>query len=70
MFFAGATRAKGTDAVFREADLDGDGHITLDELMVAAAIYDHRARLRSYEILADIMAGARTEAASREPVPA
>ncbi len=41
-----------------------------DELMVAAAIYDHRARLRSYEILADIMAGARTEAASREPVPA
>ncbi len=41
-----------------------------DELMVAAAIHDHRARLRSYEILADIMAGARTEAASREPVPA
>jgi hypothetical protein len=36
MFFAGATRAKGTDAVFREADLDGDGQITLDELMVAA----------------------------------
>jgi alkanesulfonate monooxygenase SsuD/methylene tetrahydromethanopterin reductase-like flavin-dependent oxidoreductase (luciferase family) len=26
----------------------------VDELMVAAAIYDHRARLRSYEILADI----------------
>jgi alkanesulfonate monooxygenase SsuD/methylene tetrahydromethanopterin reductase-like flavin-dependent oxidoreductase (luciferase family) len=25
-----------------------------DELMVASAIYDHQARLRSYEILADI----------------
>ena len=41
-----------------------------DELMVAAAIYDHRARLRSYEILADIMAGARSGAAVREAVPA
>lgn len=29
----------------------------VDELMVASAIYDHAARLRSYEILADIMGG-------------
>ena len=33
-----------------------------DELMVAAAIYDHAARLRSYEILAEVAAslGRRT----------
>ncbi|AWN48196.1 LLM class flavin-dependent oxidoreductase [Methylobacterium terrae] len=42
-----------------------------DELMVAAAIYDHRARLRSYEILADIMAGPRAAGApAREPAHA
>ena len=26
----------------------------VDELMVASAIYDHAARLRSYELLADL----------------
>jgi luciferase family oxidoreductase group 1 len=26
-----------------------------DELMIASSIYDHRARLRSYEILADVL---------------
>jgi len=31
-----------------------------DELIVAAAIYDHAARLRSYEILAEV-AGLREE---------
>jgi alkanesulfonate monooxygenase SsuD/methylene tetrahydromethanopterin reductase-like flavin-dependent oxidoreductase (luciferase family) len=33
----------------------------VDELIVASAIYDHAARLRSYEILADAM---RRDAAS------
>jgi luciferase family oxidoreductase group 1 len=37
-----------------------------DEIMVAAAIHDHRARLRSYEILAEI----QRAQAPREPVPA
>jgi alkanesulfonate monooxygenase SsuD/methylene tetrahydromethanopterin reductase-like flavin-dependent oxidoreductase (luciferase family) len=32
-----------------------------DELMVASAIYDHRARLHSYEILADIQKDLRTK---------
>jgi alkanesulfonate monooxygenase SsuD/methylene tetrahydromethanopterin reductase-like flavin-dependent oxidoreductase (luciferase family) len=32
-----------------------------DELIVASAIYDHSARLRSYEILADVGAAARQE---------
>ena len=27
----------------------------VDELIVASAIYDHQARLRSYEILAELM---------------
>ena len=37
-----------------------------DELMVAAHVFDHRARLRSFEIVADV----HREAASREPVAA
>lgn len=36
-----------------------------DELMVASAIYDHGARLRSYEILAEIMAGVHGATAGR-----
>ncbi len=31
-----------------------------DELIIAAQIYDHLARLRSYEIVADVMIGARS----------
>lgn len=38
---------------------------SIDELIVASAIYDHAARLRSYEILADVL---RTGA--RRPQPA
>ncbi|KMO28638.1 hypothetical protein VQ02_31255 [Methylobacterium variabile] len=43
-----------------------------DELMVAGAIYDHRARLRSYEILADLMAEDQQQAgaSAREPAHA
>jgi len=42
-----------------------------DELIVAAAIHDHHARLRSYEILADIMADSqRAGAPLREPAHA
>lgn len=37
-----------------------------DELMVAAAIYDHRARLRSYEILADLMKADRASDVPRK----
>jgi alkanesulfonate monooxygenase SsuD/methylene tetrahydromethanopterin reductase-like flavin-dependent oxidoreductase (luciferase family) len=29
----------------------------VDELIVASAIYEHRARLRSYEILSDALRG-------------
>ena len=36
----------------------------VDELIVAAAIYDHEARLRSYEILADVAFGSRDVSAS------
>ena len=35
-----------------------------DELIVAAAIYDHATRLRSYEILADVAFGSRDSSAS------
>jgi luciferase family oxidoreductase group 1 len=31
-------------------------HIGVDELIVVSAIYDHAARLRSYELLADVLA--------------
>jgi len=34
-----------------------------DELIVASAIYDHSARLRSYEILADVRKGLGRERA-------
>ena len=36
-----------------------------DELMVAAAIYDHAARLRSYEILAEVQKSLGREAGAR-----
>jgi alkanesulfonate monooxygenase SsuD/methylene tetrahydromethanopterin reductase-like flavin-dependent oxidoreductase (luciferase family) len=34
-----------------------------DELMVASAIYDHEARLRSYEILAEVRSALTRETA-------
>ncbi len=37
-----------------------------DELMVAAAVHDHRARLRSYELLADAVAGMQPAPAPEE----
>ena len=36
MFFSRALRSKGVDAIFREADLDGDGKLTSTELHLAA----------------------------------
>ena len=33
---------------------DGAEHTRADELMVVSAIYDHRARVRSYELLAEV----------------
>jgi luciferase family oxidoreductase group 1 len=40
-----------------------------DELIAAAAIHDHAARLRSYEILAGLRLAARPGEHEREPVP-
>jgi alkanesulfonate monooxygenase SsuD/methylene tetrahydromethanopterin reductase-like flavin-dependent oxidoreductase (luciferase family) len=42
-------------------------HTQADELIAAAAIYDHAARLRSYEILAEIAGGPGT-AWGKKPV--
>ncbi|MDQ0468640.1 LLM class flavin-dependent oxidoreductase [Labrys wisconsinensis] len=40
-----------------------------DEIMVASAIYDHQARLRSYELLAEIGIAPQAQAASLEACP-
>jgi alkanesulfonate monooxygenase SsuD/methylene tetrahydromethanopterin reductase-like flavin-dependent oxidoreductase (luciferase family) len=41
-----------------------------DELIVAAAIYDHAARLRSYELLAEVQKGLGREPARASRIPA
>jgi alkanesulfonate monooxygenase SsuD/methylene tetrahydromethanopterin reductase-like flavin-dependent oxidoreductase (luciferase family) len=38
-----------------------------DELMVASAVFDHHARLRSYEFLADITAALSRTIPSQQP---
>jgi luciferase family oxidoreductase group 1 len=60
----GETVARGLKAFIDETEAD--------EIMVAAAIYDHRARLRSYEILAEVSTGLRWPIGglASEPQPA
>jgi luciferase family oxidoreductase group 1 len=54
------SRARVEEGVANFLDLTG-----IDELMIAGQIYDHTARLRSYEIVADIHAGMGEEARRR-----
>jgi alkanesulfonate monooxygenase SsuD/methylene tetrahydromethanopterin reductase-like flavin-dependent oxidoreductase (luciferase family) len=46
----------GTPATVRTGLQDFMARAQVDEVIVAAAIYEHAARLRSYELLADVFA--------------
>jgi hypothetical protein len=50
-----ACSAIGSPQTVREQIMDFIARTQADELIIASMIYDHQARLRSYEIAAEVM---------------
>ena len=59
-----ACSAAGSPSTVREGLADFVARTGVDEVIVASQIYDHEARARSYEILADLAAPDRQQRAS------